>query len=302
MAERRYQKYERAVTVACVNYSTIWGDKAANLKKIKEMVDQAAHQGCNIIAFPELALSGYECDQPCTIHEMVAETIPGPATQEMAEHAARHDVYVIFGMPERDKDNPRVRYISSAVVGPEGVLGSYRKIHRGRPPRFTEAICFAGGQEVPVFETRYGLIGVLICYDFWMFPELSRILTLKDARIIFNTTASASGPGKSYFMVQQTGARATENMVYTASANLVGRELKLSYYGHSTIAGPTPARFVKIYAEGSEQEEIVTATLSLESLQFWRGKATWKTDRRRDLILKELGSLEQLKGGARAGP
>jgi len=136
MIPERYQKYEQVVSIACVNFNTVWGDKQANLEKIRKFVVQAAGQGNNIVAIPELALTGYECDKPgkTCMHEAEAETIPGPSTEEIAALARKHDVYVIFGMPERDQDNTAVRYISTAVIGPEGILGAYRKLHLMSPP------------------------------------------------------------------------------------------------------------------------------------------------------------------------
>jgi len=199
------------------------------------------------------------------------------------------DLYVLLGMPEREADRC---YIACAVLGPEGLVGRYRKLHLGPPPIFAETLSFNGlGDEVPVFETRYGPIGVQICGDFWCFPELSRIQMMKGARLIFNCTASLDGPNKPYYMVQQTGARATENLVYTASANLVGTERTMSFYGTSTIAGPDYPSFAKIYAKGERQEEIVSATLSFEALHEFRSALDLVALRRSDVILKEFNQL-----------
>lgn len=262
--------YEEVVSVACINYKSIWGDKSANLKKMTERIREAAELGNNIIVFPEMALSGYECNGECTMHARAAETVPGPSTEEIAELTAKLDVYVVFGMPERDKKNPSFHYISSVIIGPEGILGAYRKLHLGGTGPYKENLCFTPGSELPVFETRYGLVGIQICVDFWYFPELSRILTLKGARLIINTAGSLAGPGKAYFLVQQTGARATENCVYAATANLVGTELTASFYGHSTIAGPAFPKRAHVYAEAGETEEIVSATLNFKSLRRMR--------------------------------
>jgi predicted amidohydrolase len=292
MLPEKYQKYEKTVTLACVNFQTVWGDKAANLEKMKGTVATAARFGNNIIVFPELALSGYDCGPPpCTHHKDTAETIPGPATEEMAKVAKDNGVYVIFGMPERDKEKPDTLYISSPLIGPEGLIGNYRKIHIAGPPLFKETDCFVGGNELPVFETRYGPIGIQICYDFWFFSELTKILALKGARLIINTTASPSGPAKEYFIVQETGNRATENTVFAGSANLVGKERVTNYYGHSCIAGPDVPRLTKIYAEGGGAEEIVTATLNFERLHIFQAAAHWAKDRRSDLILREMQDL-----------
>ncbi len=192
--------YQETVSVACINFHTAWGDKAANLVKMKSFATDAAKQGNNIIVFPELALSGYECSEDigaqkksCRMHRESAEVIPGPSTEEMAQLAKTLNVYIISGMPEQDKTNPARRYISSVIIAPERILGAYRKIHLPPWPRFTESLCFSPGDEVPVWETRYGKIGVLICYDFYFFPELARIMALKEATLLINTTASAAG-------------------------------------------------------------------------------------------------------------
>lgn len=290
--------YQDTVSIACVNFHTVWGDKKANLDKIKSFTLEAAGQGNNIIAFPELAMSGYECSddmngekKSCRMHRDLAETIPGPSTEQMAELAKALDVYIIFGMPEQDKLHPDVRYISSVVIAPEGIMGAYRKLHLPPWPRFNESLCFSPGDQVPVWETRYGVIGVLICYDFYFFPELARIMALKEATLLINTTASATGPGKPYYIVQQTGSRATENVVYAASANLVGKERSKSYYGHSVIAGPHSPRPAFVYSEGGDAEEIVSATLSFPRLRAYAERLDWKKSRRSRLICSELSNL-----------
>lgn len=277
-------EYEKSLMVAAVNFLGVWGDKAANLEKMKIQVRQACQIGAKIIVFPELALSGYECgeearaeNKACSMHIKGAETIPGPATEEIIKLTKELGVYVIFGMPEKDPKDPSIRYISAPVIGPEGLIGTYRKIHLSPLPIFTEPICFRGGPpELPVFETRYGPIGVQICCDFWIFPELTRLLYLRGARIVFNPTSSPAGPGKAEFIVQQTGCRASENFIYTVSCNRVGKERTLYYYGHSTIAGPLFPRMNKIFAEGEETEEIVCASLDLGALELWQSNIKFK--------------------------
>lgn len=291
MIPESYAKYETSVTVGCVNYNSIWGDKAANLDKIKGLIREAANQGVNIVAFPELALTGYESNEDHSLHRKLAETIPGPATDEIAALAKELDLYVIFGMPEHEADNPDLLFISCPLIGPEGLIGTYRKLHLGPPPIFAETLIFKGGDSVPVFDTRYGPIGIQICGDFWTVPELSRIQMLKGARLIFNCSGSPDSPGKPYYMGQQTGARATENLVYTASANMTGKERTISFYGHSTIAGPDFPRFAKIYAQGGYAEEIVTATLNFTKLHRFRNALDLVEVVRSDVILEEFQKL-----------
>ena len=290
--------YQDTVSVACINFQTRWGDKAANLAKMKTFTIDAAKQGNNVIIFPELALSGYECSedmssarQSCHMHAELAETIPGPSTEEMAVLAKDLDVYIILGMPEQNQTNPHARYISAVLIAPEGILGAYRKLHLAPWPRLTESLCFTPGDDVPVWKTRYGTLGVLICYDFYFFPELARIMALKGATLLINITASAAGPGKPYYIVQQTGSRATENLVYAASANLVGKERTKTYYGHSVIAGPHHPRPAFVFAEGGESEEIVSATLSFPRLRAYTELLDWKKGWRAELIHNEMAKL-----------
>jgi predicted amidohydrolase len=298
MIPEKYRKYEKTVAVACVNWHGTWGDKVANLEKIMAKISEAAQLGANIVVFPELALSGYECGEevrkeqkPCSMHVEAAETIPGPATERVGKLTRELGVYVIFGMPEKDSRNPDTRYISAPVIGPDGLIGRYRKLHLAPTPIFTEDICFKPGNELPVFETNYGPIGVQICADFWNMPELSRILYLKGARIIFNLAGSAAGPGKSEFMTHQTAGRAIDSFVYTASCNHVGKERALSYYGHSTIAGPAFPRLSKIFAQGGEGEEIVMATLNFEWLHYMQSMIDVKKIGNWALIVKEYKQL-----------
>ena len=139
--------YLDTVTVACVNFTPVVGDNAANLEKIKRFTVQASGKGANIIVFPETALTGYVF--PVEMTSGLAETIPGQSTEEMAELAAQLDVYVVFGMVERDKNRSDVFYNSAAVIGPTGILGSYQKVHLPPP----DPDYFHEGSGYPLFET-----------------------------------------------------------------------------------------------------------------------------------------------------
>ncbi len=181
-------------------------------------------------------------------------------------------------------------YNAAAVVGPEGVQGTYRKLHLGSLPWVSEGVTFRPGTSLPVFETRFGPIGVIICYDFWFNPELSRLMALKGARVLVNCCATFSGPGKRDYMVQTTATRAQENLCYAMSANYVGGQGGAGSYaadrldegraadflGHSTIAGPAFPRFSQVYAEAGDTEELVTATLSFEKLHRWENIFPWR--------------------------
>lgn len=297
MIPERYASYEKTVTLAAANFTAVTGDPAATLKKMEANIREAASQGVNIIAFPEEALTGIAdcsvCNEGadhCDDHHALAETVPGPSTEHVLALCKELDIYVAFGLIERDPVDPEVLYNAAAFVGPEGIQGTYRKLHLGSLPWVAEGVTFAPGNALPVFETRFGPVGVLICYDFWFNPELSRILALKGARVILNCCATFAGPGKRDYMIQTTSVRAQENQCYVASANHVGGpdaggsyagdELDAprtaNFLGHSTIAGPSFPRFSQVYAEAGDVEELVTATLSFEKLHRWQSVFPWR--------------------------
>jgi predicted amidohydrolase len=311
--------YEPVVSVACVNFRPIAGDKRATLAKMEANIAEAAAQGANVVAFPEEALVGAQACAacraqagPCEEHLELAETVPGPSTERIAALARELDVYVIFGLAERDRRDARALYNAAAVIAPEGIQGTYRKVFLGSLPWVTEGITFRPGDALPVWETRYGPLGVLICYDFWLNPELTRILALKGARLIVNCCASFAGPGKRDYVVQTTCTRAMENGVYAVSANQVGGSGDLASYsgaelargereacflGHSSIAGPAFPRFSHVYAEAGDTEEIISATLSFDKLRRWDAVYPWRDWRRghqkpaAELIAREFQKL-----------
>jgi len=261
--------YEDTVTVACVNFEPVVGDKSATLEKIKDFAIKAANQGANIILLPETALttcSGFPPDEAPAF----AETIPGPATYAIEKIAAQYNVYVCFGMIERKGDN---LYNAAPVIGPAGVLGVYHKVHPFKPsePWATP------GSEFPLFETPWGLIGVGTCYDNYCFPEVSRVYAVQGARILLHPTAMpAFLDAEDYldFYRNTLGVRAIDNHMFVASANLCGTwydysvKQPLTFFGYSAIFGPKPGQMnYHIYAGPSGmEEEIVMATLDLASL------------------------------------
>jgi predicted amidohydrolase len=285
------------VTIGCANFAPVWGDKEATLQKIEATIVEAAQQGVELLVFPERALDlGLSCEECtarsrlCPTHAGMAELIPGPASERVARLARQHDMHVIFGLSERDPHDDTVFYNAVAYVTPGGVQGSYRKLFLGQAPWVPEGLLYSPGAAIPVWPSPWGPIGILICFDFWLHPELSRIMALKGARLIVNATASFAGPAKRDLFVDTTVVRAIENVCYTASANLVGGPgranaygagdldgpLELVFGGHSTIAGPAFPRFNSIYAEGGDAEELIIATVSMKRLDRWDSVYPWR--------------------------
>ncbi|MBY0401519.1 carbon-nitrogen hydrolase family protein [Myxococcota bacterium] len=275
------------VTVAAVNFAPVHGEAKATVEKMAAQIEEAAAQGADLVVFPEGALLGCqscaECRRlagPCEDCVASSQTVPGPASDAIARLARDHDLYVVFGLPERDARDGRKLYNAAAVVGPEGVLGTYRKVHLGEPPWVTEGITFTPGTALPLFPTRFGPIGVQICYDFWFNPELTRILALKGARLIVVPVGSFDAPGRPDGMRATALARAQENLLHVVVSNSVGgpdapgqgysgRALveapRPNYYaGHSLIAGPAFPRFGVLLAEAGATEEMIVSTINLK--------------------------------------
>jgi len=264
-AHSEAEAYENSVTVASINFNAILGDKRTNLQKMEDFIIRAVNEGANIIVFPETSLTGLTL--PVDMASSLAEKIPGPTTERIAELGAKYHVYVIFGMAERGNDG--LIYDSAAVVGPTGILGAYRKVH---PHPIREAWAH-NGSEYPIFETSYGHIGIVICREMFLYPEVPRIYAIKGARLLINPTAARSfvnAKDTQDLMLSQLVARAQENWTFIVMANLVGTEATTQMVGYSVILGPKLNCMVHhIYAgpASGTEEEMLTATLDLSIVQ-----------------------------------
>ncbi|MGH0033908.1 MAG: carbon-nitrogen hydrolase family protein [Myxococcota bacterium] len=268
------------VTLGCVNFESVLEDAPATLEKLLAFVRDAARQGCDLVVFPELALHAWapceECEGqpgPCALHLARAEPADGPSSDAVAAVARELDIHVIYGFAERDPDDPDILYNAAAVVTPDGLLGTYRKLHLGIP---LETNRFTPGTSLPVFETRLGPIGIQICYDFYNNPELSRVLALKGARLLVNPTARGDLPRAGENLRHATLVRAQENLVYAASANRVGQREDSAWAGHSVIGGPAFPGFGRVLAEAGRGEELIVATLNYTQLAAWYDWLPWR--------------------------
>lgn len=268
------------VTLGCVNFESVPRDKAATVDKMLQAMREAARQGCDLVVFPELALNTWgQCEacasahRPCDWHLEQAELAPGPSSDAVAALARELDIHVIYGFEERDEEAADVLYNSAAMITPGGLLGTYRKVHLGIP---LETDRFTPGTSLPVFETRLGPIGIQICYDFYNNPELSRILTLKGARLLINPTGRGDRPRAGQNLRHATLVRAQENLVYAASSNRVGTSGDATWAGNSIIGGPAFPGFGVVLAEAGRAEELIVATLNFTQLSAWYDLLPWR--------------------------
>ena len=243
---------------------------SVNLNRALSLVSQAKAQGANIVCLPELFLGLYFCQKKDDSTAFnLAEPIPGP-TIEMLSQAAKKNGIVLIGGSIFEKTKDGKYYNTAPVFGPDGeLLGCHRKIHIPEDFLYHEQHYFSPGQEpVKVFDTPFGKISVLICFDQW-FPEAARSATLQGAEIIFYPTAigkideeveeNITGDWQQMWTNVQLG-HAAANGVFVAAVNRVGREGSIQFWGGSFIADPAS----QIIAKAAEpKDDIVIADCDL---------------------------------------
>ncbi|HEV8129808.1 MAG TPA: carbon-nitrogen hydrolase family protein [Acidobacteriota bacterium] len=233
---------EAMVKVAAVQFDPKIGKNRRNLKRILELLKQAAESGAKLAVFPEAAISGYVFD---SLEEAisVAEDIPGPTTDALEEQCARLNISAVVGLLER---SGRRVYNAAVLCGPNGCIGRYRKAHL--PYLGVDRFATRGNTPLSVFETPVGRVGVMICYD-QRFPEVSRCLTLQGADIIALPTNWPRGAENAPEFILRT--RAVENRVFLIGANRVGIERGTEFIGRSCILDPSGNRLAD--ADGASE-------------------------------------------------
>jgi predicted amidohydrolase len=152
-------------------------DVDGNVENMIRTMGQLALQGVHLAVFPELATTGYMFESPAEALA-VAEDVPdGPTVHRLAEACARHDMHIVFGIAEKSGDH---LYNASVLLGPDGYVGTYRKLHLWNDEN---TIFTQGNLGLPAFKTPLGTVGMLICYDMW-FPESARSLALSGAELL----------------------------------------------------------------------------------------------------------------------
>lgn len=263
-----------------------------NLNKAISWVEKAAKQGAEVICLPELFRSQYFCQKEDIDLFDLAETIPGPSTIAFQKVAKKYKV--VIEVPIFEKRASGVYHNSAVIINSDGsILGIYRKMHIPDDPAFYEKFYFAPGDlGFKTFNTKFGKIGTLICWDQW-YPEGARLTALRGASVIFYPTAIGWHPyekeehGKpqrdSWITIQRSHAIA--NGVYVASVNRVGFEKTvesqagLEFWGSSFICDPQGI----IIAEASvDKEEILLAEIDLSRIEYIRRNWPFLRDRRID--------------------
>jgi N-carbamoylputrescine amidase len=263
-----------------------------NLKKAVIWVEKAAKQGAQVICLPELYRSQYFCQKQDFQFFNLAETIPGPSTTAFQKVARDNKIVII--VPVFEKRAPGIYHNSAVTIDADGqIIGIYRKMHIPDDPGFCEKYYFTPGDlGFRSFATKYGKIGILICWDQW-YPEAARLTALSGAEVLFYPTAIGWHPGEkekygkaqkdSWITIQRSHAIA--NGVYVVSDNRTGFERPVSesdgiiFWGSSFICDPQGV----VLAQASEhKEEILLAEVNLDHIETIRRNWPFLRDRRID--------------------
>jgi N-carbamoylputrescine amidase len=265
-------------------------DPAANLENTLAAAERAARDGAQIICTQELFRSQYFCQSEDYRHFQLAEPIPGPTTQAFQQLAKASQVVIIASLFEQRASG--VYHNTAAVIDADGaLLGIYRKMHIPDDPLYYEKFYFTPGDlGFRAWPTRYGKIGVLICWDQW-YPEAARLTALQGAEILFCPTAIGWHPrekaelGERQHSAWETiqRAHAIANGCYVAVPNRVGHEKLagegIEFWGQSFVAGTSGEILAK--ASAAEDETLVVP-LDLGKVDDTRTHWPFLRDRRID--------------------
>lgn len=212
----RYQTHSmmKDIRIALVVCNAPVGEIRRNLDTVAKWVNESEAAGARIICFPELNVTGY-CHQKR--HVNAAQTIPGPAIDEMVELAASKNVVLLAGLAEKDFEGNL--FASHVVIKPDGSIGVYRKLHIAPPEHST----YSPGYKVPIFEAHDVKFGIQLCYDAH-FPELSTQMTSQGIDLLFIPHASPRGTAaeKHRSWMRHLPARAYDNSIFVAACNQTG--------------------------------------------------------------------------------
>ncbi len=292
----------RPLTVGAVQLSCSW-DSAANLARAEQLVRAAAAKGAQIILIPELFETPYFCIEQDSRHLALAQPLEhNQAVRHFRAVTRELGIVVPVSFFERDG---LACFNSVAIIDAGEVLGVYRKAHIPNGPGYQEKTYFSPGDTgFKVWSTRYGRIGVGICWDQW-FPETARIMALLGAELLLFPTAIGSEPppavalnSREHWQRTQQG-HAAANLMPLIAANRYGLErslqdpqgLYIRFYGSSFIADATGAMVAEAPEVG---DAVLVASFDLAQLASQRDNWYLFRDRRPDLY----GPLLHLGGPA----
>jgi N-carbamoylputrescine amidase len=262
---------------------------ASNAAAVAERLKQAADAGATLIVLPELATTGYSFRSRAEAFAHAEAVSAGRTVQGWEAFARERDVYIVGCLPELDGNR---LFDTAVLVGPDGFIGKYRKTHLWNE----EKLFFTPGDlGFPVFETKIGRIGLLVCWDIW-FPETARIVGQQGADIICIPTGWVWTPPPLYdasgtcMAAYLTMTAAHANNVFIATADRIGTERGTSFMGNSLIAGTNGWPIGRV--AGPDEDTILLADIDIVQARtalIWNQLNDLARDRRTDLYDQLLG-------------
>jgi predicted amidohydrolase len=276
------------IKIAVAQIDIAFADQESNLARMIQVLEQTAAKGAKLTSFPEAALSGY-CFDSLAQARPHAEPIPGPSTKRMTDVCRKLSCHVVYGLLEADGER---LFNACVLVGPEGIVGSYRKIHL--PFLGMDRFTTPGDRPFAVYEAAGMRIGMNICYD-GGFPESARVMALQGADLVVLPTNWP--PGSECMAGCAVNTRAMENNIYYAACNRVGDEAGFHFIGLSKIAGPNG----RTLAEAAhDREEILYAEIDVavaRQKKLVRVPKLHEIDRIRDRRPEMYGAIVAPKAG-----
>lgn len=265
---------KRIVKIGLIQIASENGNAALNLERGISMIKQAAEQGANIVCLPELFYGGYFLDSYSM--NKIAENENGILIQTLSKLAAELKIFIIAGYAESTEIVGRI-YNSAVFIDDKGkIIGNMRKVY----PWGQEKLKFRAGDKFPVYDTPFGKIGIMICYD-TEFPEPARIMALKGAEIVF-VPAVWSVKAQPRWNIDLAG-NALFNLMYMVGVNTVGEEL----CGMSQIYGPDG--ILRIRASQTE-EQVLVHEIDLDEVRKVRSEIPYLND-----FLENTFTMDALK-------
>jgi N-carbamoylputrescine amidase len=266
------------IRIAVVISNARVGNTANNLEQMAGWIKEAAEKKASIVCFPEMAITGFHVQKKII---EVAETIPGPATDYLANLARINKITILAGLAEKNLSG----HISAThvVISQKGIKGIYRKVHLGP----SEKALFISGDAIPVFKDNGIQFGIQLCYDAH-FPDLSTTMALKGADLIFIPHASPrTSPGeKIKSWMRHLPARAYDNGVFVIACNQCGKNGKgLDFPGVALVLSPS-GEVIQSYA--GTDEHMIIADLKAADLKKVRSHKMryFLPNRRPEIYLK----------------
>ena len=251
---------QKNVRVGTVVMQSVLQETSKNIENMLHYIQQAHSTDVQIICFPEMNITGY-CNRNAIMN--LAESIPGPSSDKLMDFANHYKMTILAGIAEK-QDN-EVFYITHMVASPNEQLGIYRKLYLGPP----EKKIFSCGHDAPVFKSHGLCFGIQLCYDAH-FPELSTLMNISGAEVIFIPHASPHGTSEQKFKswMRHLSARAYDNSIFVVACNALGENCSgLTFPGLSLALDPSGNLLSKVL---TDQPHLMVTDLKVSDLEYVR--------------------------------